>query len=49
MTPKQVQRLLKKITDIKRALAAEKRKYDGYDDSRGLHYLHTCHYLQLSD
>lgn len=49
MTPKQTQRLIKKIADIKRALAAEKRKFGGYDDSRGLRYLPTRYYLQLQD
>jgi hypothetical protein len=49
MTPKQTQRLIKKIADIKRALAAEKRKFGGYDDSRGLRYLPTRYYLQLAD
>jgi hypothetical protein len=49
MTPKHVQRLEKKIADIKRALAAEKRLFGGYDDSRGLRYLPTRYYLQLGD
>lgn len=49
MTPKQTQRLIKKIADIKRALAAEKRKYGGYDDSRGLRYLPTRYFIQLAD
>ena len=49
MTPKQSQRLIKKIADLKRALAAEKRKFGGYDDSRGLRYLPTRYYLQLAD
>ena len=49
MTPKQTQRLIKKIVDIKRALAAEKRKFGGYDDSPGLRYLPTRYYLQLAD
>ena len=49
MTPKQSQRLIKKIADIKRALAAEKRKFGGYDDSRGLRYLPTRYYLHLAD
>ena len=49
MTPKQVQRLETKIADIKRNLAAEKRKYGGYDDSRGLRYLPTRYYIQLGD
>lgn len=49
MTPKQTQRLIKKIADIKRALAAEKRRFGGYDDSRGLRYLPTRYYIQLAD
>jgi hypothetical protein len=49
MTPRQIQRIEKKIADIKRALAAEKRKFGGYDDSRGLRYLPTRYYLQLAD
>lgn len=49
MTPKQSQRLIKKIADIKRALAAEKRRFGGYDDSRGLRYLPTRYYIQLAD
>lgn len=49
MTPKQVQRLEKKIADIKRTLAAEKRTFGGYDDSRGLRYLPTRYYIQLGD
>ncbi|WP_020601907.1 hypothetical protein [Spirosoma spitsbergense] len=49
MTPKQSQRLIKKIADIKRALATEKRTFGGYDDSRGLRYLPTRYYLQLAD
>lgn len=49
MTPKQAERLQKKIFDIRRALAAEKRKFGAYDDSRGLRYLPTKYYLQLGD
>jgi hypothetical protein len=49
MTPKQIERLKKKIADIRRALAAEKRKFGAYDDSRGLRYLPTRYYLQLED
>jgi hypothetical protein len=49
MTPKQAQRLSKKIADIKRTLAAEKRRFGGYDDSRGLRYLPTRYYIQLAD
>lgn len=49
MTPKQTEKLKKKIADIKRILAAEKRKFGGYDDSRGLRYLPTQYFVQLSD
>lgn len=49
MTPKQSQRLIKKIDDIKRTLAAEKQKFGDYDDSRGLRYLPTRYYIQLAD
>jgi hypothetical protein len=49
MTPKQPERLKKKITSVKQKLAAEKRKYGGYDDSRGLRYLPTKYFIQLAD
>lgn len=49
MIPKQALRLERKIADIKRTLAAEKRKYGGYNDSRGLRYLPTRYYHQLGD
>jgi hypothetical protein len=49
MTPKQIESLKKKITHIKRALAAEKRKFGGYDDSRGLRYIPTEYYVRLGD
>ena len=49
MTPKQIERLQKKIADIKRTLAGEKRKFGCYDDSRGLRYLPTKYFIQLSD
>lgn len=49
MTSKQAEKLQKKIFDIRRALAAEKRKFGAYDDSRGLRYLPTRYYLQLGD
>lgn len=49
MTPKQIERLQKKITDIKRTLAAEKRKFGCYDDGRGLRYLPTKYFIQLAD
>ena len=40
MTSKQIERIKKKITKIKQALAADKRRWGGfYDDSQGLRYL----------
>ena len=49
MTPKQSERLRKKIADIRRTLAAEKRIFGVYDDSRGLRYLPTGFYVKLQD
>lgn len=49
MTQKQIEKLQKKIADIKRTLAAEKRKFGCYDDSRGLRYLPTKYFIQLGD
>jgi hypothetical protein len=48
MTPKQADRLRQQIAAIRRTLAAEK-KFGGYDDSRGLRYLPTRYYVQLTD
>ncbi len=49
MTPKQVEKLRIKISNIKRILAAEKRKFGCYDDSRGLRYLPAKYFIQLLD
>jgi hypothetical protein len=49
MTPYQKQRLELKIKKIRNILAAEKRKFVGYDDSRGLRYLPTSIYIKLQD
>lgn len=49
MTPKQIEKLRKKIADIKRTLAAEKRKFGAYDDSRGLRYLPIGYFIRLGD
>jgi hypothetical protein len=49
VTPKQAERLQTKISNIKRSLAAEKRKFGCYDDSRGLRYLPTKYFIQLQD
>ena len=49
MTPKQIERLQKKIASIKRTLAAEKRKFGCFDDGPGLRYLPTKYFIQLAD
>ena len=49
MTPKQTERLRQKITNIRRVLAAEKRTFGCYDDSRGLRYLPAKYQVQLRD
>jgi hypothetical protein len=49
MTPYQKQRIELKIKKIRSILAAEKRKFGGYDDSRGLRYLPTSLYIKLQD
>ncbi len=49
MTPKQTEKLRKKIADIRRILAAEKRRFGCYDDSRGLRYLPVTYFVQLGD
>lgn len=49
MTPKQAERLRQKITAIRRALAAEKKKFGAYDDSRGMRYFPARYYVQLGD
>jgi len=41
VTQQQLDRIRKRISDIKGTLAAQKRKYGGYDDGRGLRYLPT--------
>jgi len=50
MTPKQIERIKKKIIVIKRELAPDKRRCGGFfDDSRGLRYLPPELYLKLND
>jgi len=49
VTQQQIDRIRKRISGIKRTLAAEKRKYGGYDDGRGLRYLPTKYFIQLGD
>lgn len=50
MTPKQAEKIKKKIVDIKAALAADKKQWGGeYHDGRGLRYLPPQYYIQLGD
>ena len=49
MTPNQKQKLELKIKRIKATLAAEKRKFGDYDDSRGLRYVPLGLYIKLQD
>ncbi|WP_205508911.1 hypothetical protein [Longitalea arenae] len=49
MTPKQEERIRTKISNIRKALAAEKRRFGGYDDSRGLRYMPASYFIQLAD
>jgi tetratricopeptide (TPR) repeat protein len=50
MTTKQVERIQAKILKIKKALAADKRRWGGYyDDSQGLRYLPPELYLKIRD
>ncbi len=49
MTPNQTEKLKKKIAEIKRILAAEKRRFGCYDDSRGLRYLPAGYFVRLGD
>lgn len=49
MTPLQIQRTQAKIAAIRKALADEKRRYGGYDDSRGMRYAPPELYIKLQD
>lgn len=49
MTPKQIERIRKKIASIRQTLAAERRKFGCYDDGRGLRYLPPELYLKIRD
>ncbi len=49
LSPKQEVRLRAKIARIRKTLAAEKGKFGGYDDSRGLRYLPPELYIKLRD
>ena len=49
MTEKQIERVRTKIKRIRGILAAEKRKFGGYDDSSGLRYMLPSLYIQIGD
>jgi hypothetical protein len=49
LTAKQRQATLMELEKIKKVLAAEKAKFGGYDDSRGLRYLPPSMYIQIGD
>ena len=49
MTPKQIERIQSKIKQIRLALAAEKREFGAFDDSRGLRYLPLGYYIKIQD
>ena len=49
MTPKQIERVQTKIKKIRAALAAEKRKFGGFFDSRGLRYMPPQLFIKIQD
>ena len=49
MTPKQIERIQKKIKNIRKALYEEKRMFGGYHDGRGLRYVPPSLYLKIQD
>ena len=49
MTEKQIERIRAKIKKIRSALAAERRRFGGYDDSRGLRYLPPKLFVKIGD
>ncbi|WP_347840009.1 hypothetical protein [uncultured Draconibacterium sp.] len=49
MTPKQIERIYTKIKKIRAALAAEKRKFGCYDDSRGMRYIPLQLFVKIED
>jgi hypothetical protein len=49
MTEKQKEKVRIKIADIRATLANERRRYGGYDDSRGLRYLPPAFYIKIED
>ena len=49
MTPKQIEKVQIKIKKIRAALAAEKRMFGCYDDSRGMRYLPPHLFVKIQD
>lgn len=50
MTPKQEERIRNKIARIRKALAADKKRWGGFhDDSRGLRYVPPEYFVKLRD
>ena len=49
MTEKQIERVRVKIKRIRSALAAERRKFGCYDDSRGMRYLPPGLFIKIGD
>jgi len=49
MTANQIDKTKDKIRKIRSVLAAERKKFGGYDDSRGLRYLPTALYVKIGD
>jgi hypothetical protein len=49
MTDNQKQKISDKIVKIRKALAAERKKFGGYDDSRGMRYIPTSLYVKIGD
>jgi len=49
VTEKQIERLRIKIKRIRGVLAAEKRRFGGYDDSRGLRYEPPALFIKMGD
>lgn len=49
LTPNQAERLREQIANVKRMLAAEKRRFGDYHDGQGYRYLPPKLYVQLGD
>lgn len=49
MTPKQIERIQIKVKKIRAALAAEKRKFGFFDDSRGMRYMPPQLFVKIGD